>query len=154
MAVDEEATPCSGELHRLWYYIPAMLQRNCYWMQCKKRVKTPSRGEINRAGNLAAFCCAMIPKAKGVHLLNDVEYWKYRANELRVIAKRMLHTRSREALLRIANDYEQMVELLAKPIQGREQNTLLKLNTHSFGMSASSSPDDTVTVLGGQHTPT
>jgi hypothetical protein len=31
-----------------------------------------------------------------------------------VIAKRMLHTRSREAMLQIANDYEQMIELLAK----------------------------------------
>jgi hypothetical protein len=67
-----------------------------------------------RAANLAAFLGAMIPESNGIHLLNDIEYWKFRANELRVIAKRMLHTRSREAMLQIANDYEQMIELLAK----------------------------------------
>jgi len=66
----------------------------------------------------------MTPKVNGIHLLNDIEYWKFRANELRVIAKRMLHTTSREAMLRIANDYEQMVELLAKQRVKEENKTL------------------------------
>jgi hypothetical protein len=53
----------------------------------------------------------MRAKSHGSHLLGNVEYWKTRAKEARVIAQRIPHAESRETMLRIANDYERMAEL-------------------------------------------
>ena len=50
-------------------------------------------------------------KQSGVGLLNNVEDWRARAKEIRVIAETMLDGASRRALLQIANDWEHMVQL-------------------------------------------
>jgi hypothetical protein len=49
-------------------------------------------------------------KQTGVGLLNNVEDWRSRAKEIRVIAETILEGASRQALLQIANDWEEMTE--------------------------------------------
>ena len=45
-----------------------------------------------------------------VGFLNNVEDWRTRAKEIRVIAETILDGASREALLQIANDWEWMAQ--------------------------------------------
>ena len=54
---------------------------------------------------------AIKQSAAGVLPNDEVEYWKLRAREIRVIAPTMLDAASRQALLRIADDWEQMAQL-------------------------------------------
>ena len=48
---------------------------------------------------------------KVVGLLDNVAYWEMRAKQTRVLAEKIPHAESREAMFRIANDYERMAEL-------------------------------------------
>jgi hypothetical protein len=48
----------------------------------------------------------------GVDLLNNIQDWRIRAKKIRVIAKTMLDGASRQVLLQIANDWEQMAQLV------------------------------------------
>jgi hypothetical protein len=53
-------------------------------------------------------------RAKKQHyigLLYDADYWLSRAEKTRVIAELIPHAESREAMLRIAKDYEAMAKL-------------------------------------------
>jgi hypothetical protein len=43
-------------------------------------------------------------------LLTNAEYWRTRAEQTRVLAEKIPHAESREAMFRIANDYERMAE--------------------------------------------
>jgi hypothetical protein len=47
----------------------------------------------------------------GVDLLNNIQDWRIRAKKIRVIAETILDGASRQALLQIANDWEQMAQL-------------------------------------------
>jgi len=40
--------------------------------------------------------------------INDPEHWRHRAQEARSIAEQMSDTASKEAMLRIAHDYERL----------------------------------------------
>jgi hypothetical protein len=48
----------------------------------------------------------------GVDLLNNIQDWRIRAKKIRVIAETMLDGASRQVLLQIANDWEQMAQLV------------------------------------------
>jgi hypothetical protein len=52
-------------------------------------------------------------------LLNDVEYWKTRAEQTRVLAEQIPHAESRETMLRVANDYEQKAQLAEEQLKKR-----------------------------------
>jgi hypothetical protein len=47
----------------------------------------------------------------GVDLLNNIQDWRIRAQKIRVIAETMVDRASRQILLQIANDMEQMAQL-------------------------------------------
>ena len=47
----------------------------------------------------------------GVDLLNNIQDWRIRAKKIRVIAETMVDRASRQILLQIANDMEQMAQL-------------------------------------------
>jgi hypothetical protein len=42
--------------------------------------------------------------------INDPEYWRTRAEEARMLAKNMNDSASKDAMLRIADDYEQLAQ--------------------------------------------
>jgi hypothetical protein len=44
------------------------------------------------------------------HLLNDVQHWRDRAKESRVLAKQINDALAREMMFRIASNYERMAE--------------------------------------------
>ena len=48
----------------------------------------------------------------GVDLLNNIQDWRIRAKKIRVIAETMLDGAPRQVLLQIANDWEQMAQLV------------------------------------------
>ena len=48
----------------------------------------------------------------GVDLLNNIQDWRIRAKKIRVIAETMLDGAHRQVLLQIANDWEQMAQLV------------------------------------------
>jgi hypothetical protein len=60
-------------------------------------------------------------KQSGVGVLNKVEDWKLRAKGIRAIAQTMLDGGSRECLLQIADDWDQMAKL-AEEGTGIEEN--------------------------------
>lgn len=45
-----------------------------------------------------------------VEHFNDVQHWRWRAAELRVIADQMEHPYSKEQILLIADDYEKLAD--------------------------------------------
>jgi hypothetical protein len=55
--------------------------------------------------------CAVRPET-GVDLLNNIQDWRIRAKKIRVIAETMLDGASRQVLLHIASEWEQMAQLL------------------------------------------
>ena len=55
--------------------------------------------------------CAVRAKT-GVDLLNNIQDWRTRATKIRVIAETMLDGASRQVLLHIASEWEQMAQLL------------------------------------------
>jgi hypothetical protein len=57
-----------------------------------------------------------------VDLLNSIQDWRTRAKRIRVIAETMLDAASRQALLRVADDWEQMAQLTE---EGEEKITLV-----------------------------
>lgn len=54
--------------------------------------------------------------------LDDPAHWRYRAEEIRTLADDMRDERSREAMLRIAEDYD----LLAQRAQERRDRAMSK----------------------------
>jgi hypothetical protein len=44
------------------------------------------------------------------HLLSDVQHWRDRANESRVLAEQMNDALAREMMFRVASNYERMAE--------------------------------------------
>ena len=48
----------------------------------------------------------------GVDLLNNIQDWRIRAKKIRVIAETMLDGASRQVLLHIASEWEQMAQLV------------------------------------------
>jgi hypothetical protein len=57
----------------------------------------------------------MKAEKSGVGLLNDIERWRTRAKETRMVAETMHDGVARDALLHVANDWEQMAQ-----VSGRE----------------------------------
>jgi hypothetical protein len=53
----------------------------------------------------------MKAEKSGVGLLNDIERWRTRAKETRMVAETMHDGVARDALLQVANDWEQMAQL-------------------------------------------
>ena len=53
----------------------------------------------------------MKAEKSGVGLLNDIERWRTRAKETRMVAETMHDGVARDALLHVANDWEQMAQL-------------------------------------------
>jgi hypothetical protein len=51
-----------------------------------------------------------VKKRTAVRLSNNIQYWRTRAREARLIAKTIPDAESREAMLRIADDYEGMAK--------------------------------------------
>ena len=51
-----------------------------------------------------------IKQSAGGGFRNEVEYWKVRAKETRMVAETMHGRAAREALLQIANDWEKMAQ--------------------------------------------
>jgi hypothetical protein len=58
----------------------------------------------------SGISCAVRPET-GVDLLNNIQDWRIRAKKIRVIAETILDGTSRQILLQIANDMEQMAQL-------------------------------------------
>lgn len=56
----------------------------------------------------------------GFDLLNNIQHWRTRAKEIRVIAETILERASREALLRVANDYELMAHRAEQRVKQKE----------------------------------
>jgi hypothetical protein len=59
----------------------------------------------------SGISCAVRPET-GVDLLNNIQDWRIRAKKIRVIAETMLDGASRQVLLHIASEWEQMAQLL------------------------------------------
>ena len=59
-------------------------------------------------------------------LLNDPDHWRARAEEARILAKKTNDSESRDAMLRIAEDYER----LAKRAEDRAMGRLPKWMKH------------------------
>jgi hypothetical protein len=57
-----------------------------------------------------------------VDLLKSIQDWRTRAKRIRVIAETMLDAASRQALLQVADDWEQMAQLTE---EGEEKITLV-----------------------------
>jgi hypothetical protein len=58
-------------------------------------------------------CSSVTKSGAGVtseFLLNDPEHWRTRAEEARILAKEMNDSESRDAMLRIAEDYEHLAQ--------------------------------------------
>jgi len=53
--------------------------------------------------------------------INDPEHWRRRAEEARTIAEQMSDSPSKEAMLRIAKDYERLAERAAQRAKGAAQ---------------------------------
>jgi len=62
------------------------------------------------AGANSNIGCAVRAET-GVDLLNNIQDWRIRAKKIRVIAETILDGTSRQILLQIANDMEQMAQL-------------------------------------------
>ena len=64
-------------------------------------------------GSREASGCVMgaIKHSAGGGVRNEVAYWKLRAKETRMVAETMHDGAAREALLQIADDWEQMAKL-------------------------------------------
>jgi len=54
--------------------------------------------------------------------INDPEHWRHRADEARSIAEQMSDSPSKEAMLRIANDYERLAERAEQRAKGSVQS--------------------------------
>ena len=50
--------------------------------------------------------------------INDPEHWRKRAEEARTLAEQMQDPQSKQAMLRIAADYERLVERAARRAAG------------------------------------
>jgi hypothetical protein len=50
--------------------------------------------------------------------INDPEHWRQRAEEARALAEQMQDPQSKQAMLRIATDYEHLVERAARRAAG------------------------------------
>lgn len=50
--------------------------------------------------------------------INDPEHWRNRANEARALAEQIQDPQSREAMLRIASDYERLATRAQQRSQG------------------------------------
>jgi hypothetical protein len=53
-----------------------------------------------------------------ISFTNDSEYWRTRAEEARTLADKMSDEESKEAMLRIASDYDRLAERAALRAQG------------------------------------
>ena len=53
--------------------------------------------------------------------INDPQHWRKRADEARALAEQMKDPQSKEAMLRIATDYERLAERAAGRAQGSRQ---------------------------------
>jgi hypothetical protein len=56
------------------------------------------------------------------HFINDPEHWLQRAEEARSIADQINDPQSKEAMLRIANDYERLAERAKQRAKGSPQS--------------------------------
>jgi hypothetical protein len=56
------------------------------------------------------------------HFINDPQHWHKRAEEARTIAASMNDPQSKEAMLRIAKDYERLAERAEKRATGSPQS--------------------------------
>jgi len=54
--------------------------------------------------------------------INDPAHWRRRAEEARTIAEQMSDSPSKEAMLRIAKDYERLAERAAQRAKGAAQS--------------------------------
>jgi hypothetical protein len=66
----------------------------------------------------------MKAEKSGVGLLNDIERWQTRAKETRMVAETMHGGVARDALLQVANDWEQMA-----PRRLRSHSAVSRLTT-------------------------
>ena len=53
--------------------------------------------------------------------INDPAHWRQRAEEARSVAEQMTEPQSKEAMLRIAKDYERLAERAAQRAKGSKQ---------------------------------
>jgi hypothetical protein len=55
--------------------------------------------------------------------INDPAHWRQRAEEARAVAEQMNEPQSKEAMLRIAKDYEHLAERAEQRAKGSGQST-------------------------------
>jgi len=53
------------------------------------------------------------------HFINEPDHWRARAEEARVLAKQMNDSESKDAMLRIAEDYERLAKRAEDRAVGR-----------------------------------
>jgi hypothetical protein len=51
--------------------------------------------------------------------INDSKHWRERAEEARAVAEQLTDEKSREAMLRIAKDYDQLAERAKRRLQDK-----------------------------------
>ena len=56
------------------------------------------------------------------HFINESDHWRARAEEMRMLANQMNDSESRDAMLRIAEDYERLAKSAEDRIVGRLPN--------------------------------
>jgi len=55
-------------------------------------------------------------------LINDPEHWRDRAREKRELAERLRNAQAKQAMLRIANDYERLAQRAEERSRGSPQS--------------------------------
>jgi len=63
-----------------------------------------------------------VPDTKLPAHVDDPGYWRARAEEVRAIADDMKHSRSKEIMLGIAEDYEKIAQITEARLQQKPQN--------------------------------
>jgi hypothetical protein len=89
-------------------YVTASLRRRWRdWLKMKNPdARAAKREASDRSGDMA------------ISFTNDSEYWRTRAEEARTLADKMSDEESKQAMLRIASDYDRLAERAALRAQG------------------------------------
>jgi hypothetical protein len=83
----------------------------------------------------------MRAEKSAVGLLNNVECWRTRAKETRLVADTLHDGPARDALLQIANDWEQMAQLVEEGEENIAAEAGVTLVATSSGADEDASPN-------------